>query len=418
MSAATITRWTRAFVGVGVLWFVCWQLAVVAGFERSVTVVPGLWGFVFHVIFGKGYSLIPSYFESSLAFPYAPAVQLPLTATGTAALTLEAAGVEVLGIPLTAIGSFLWLAGCLVFVGSLAWTVRGNLLGRHTGTGCINAERVGVDRVANLFVPVVVSYLLVGAALPVVRRFVGFSTVLPPDGPATTHVLALGAATLLFFAVGFRVLPRFLAVSPRRPLVWLVLPAGALGPLLLVTDFLGLTTFLLGAVVQTVAITGFALAYIEMFHRSDRRRIGLYGVYAGVLCGVLAVGVGLTFAFEGHTLPGNPLDAHYRLALTGFLGLSIIGVTYQFYPPAIASIRGLDDQTASLSMGVIAVGVLLEAGGLLGENSSLERVGAVLVFVGALLYAAIIFAVFYRRYRRMPRGLTPGLNPIDRDTNH
>ncbi len=25
---------------------------------------------------------------------------------------------------------------------------------------------------------------------------------------------------------------------------------------------------------------------------------------------------------------------------------------------------------------------------------------------------------FYRRYRRMPRGLTPGLNPIGRDTNH
>jgi hypothetical protein len=25
---------------------------------------------------------------------------------------------------------------------------------------------------------------------------------------------------------------------------------------------------------------------------------------------------------------------------------------------------------------------------------------------------------FYKRYRRMPRGLTPGLNPISRDTNH
>ena len=25
---------------------------------------------------------------------------------------------------------------------------------------------------------------------------------------------------------------------------------------------------------------------------------------------------------------------------------------------------------------------------------------------------------FYKRSRRMPRGLTPGLNPIGRDTNH
>ncbi|MFP9061596.1 hypothetical protein ACLI4R_13800 [Natrialbaceae archaeon A-chndr2] len=394
MSAATITRWTRAFVGAGVCWFVCWQFAVVAGFDRSVTVVLGLWGFVFHVIFGKGYSLIPSYFDSSLAFPQAPAVQLPLTATGTAVLALEGAG-GISGLPLLAIGSLLWFAGCLVFVGAIGWTVRGNLLGKRTGTGGVNAERASVDRFANLFVPVVVGYLLVGSLLPLARRFDGLLPVQAPSGPATTHVLALGAATLLFFAIGFRVIPRFLVVSPRRTLVWLVLPAGGLGPLLLVTDFLGSTTFRLGALMQTAAVTGFALAYADMFHRSDRRRIGLYGVYAGTLFGVLAVTVGLTFALEGHTLPGNPFDAHYRLALTGFLGLSIIGVTYQFYPPAIASTPGLDDRTASLSMGLIAVGLLLEASGLLGRSISLEHAGSVLVLVGALLYALIVFAVFY-----------------------
>jgi voltage-gated potassium channel len=32
--------------------------------------------------------------------------------------------------------------------------------------------------------------------------------------------------------------------------------------------------------------------------------------------------------------------------------------------------------------------------------------------------AAILGAQIYKRYRRMPRGLTPGLNPIGRDTNH
>ena len=41
-------------------------------------------------------------------------------------------------------------------------------------------------------------------------------------------------------------------------------------------------------------------------------------------------------------------------------------------------------------MGLIAVGLLLEARGLLARRISLERTGSVLVLVGALLYALFV----------------------------
>ncbi|MFB6228069.1 MAG: hypothetical protein ABEH88_05730 [Halobacteriales archaeon] len=50
-----------------------------------------------------------------------------------------------------------------VFVGALLWSVRGNLSGAATGTGSANADRRGVDRIANAFVPVALAYLLTGS---------------------------------------------------------------------------------------------------------------------------------------------------------------------------------------------------------------------------------------------------------------
>ena len=404
MTTATLSRWTRRFVASGILWFVCWHLATLAGTTRRVGVVLGLFGFVFHIVFGKGYSLIPSYFETQLAFPRAPAVQLPLTLLGTAVLALSAGGFDPISssiagttITLGAIGAVLWLAGCLVFVGTIAWTIRGNPIGRHTGTSEANEDRRRVDRIANAVVPLVVAYLLAGAVVTAAHELGRDLPLVPSSGPPTTHLLAVGAATLLLFAIGFRVLPRFLVVRPRTWLVSIVLPAGAIAPALLVVDFLGTGLFHLGAFLQAIAVVGFAVAFVDMFHRSDRRRVGFYGVYVGVLCGVLAVGLGLTFAFDGLSVPGNPFDAHYRLALVGFLGLSIVGVSYQFYPPAIASRSWIDDRTAAVSMGLLGVGVLVEASGLIVGSGSLERLGSVLVLAGALVYAVVVFTVFLER---------------------
>lgn len=392
MTSATVTRWSRAFVATGVACFVCWQLAVVAGVGRPATVVLGLYGFVFSVVFGKAYALLPSYFERELAVAHAPMVHLPLAAGGVVGLFVSATGIgsEPRSFPWELLGALCWFTGCLVFVGTFGWTVRDNFTGRETGTGSVNEHRRRVDRASNAFVPVVLMYLLAGGVLRVLE---GFGVDGPiPTGPPTTHLLAAGTAALLVFVIGFRLLPRFTVTTPRAPLVALVLPAGAIAPALLAVDFLGGTLFRLGAVLQTLAVTGFAVAVVDMYRRTDRDRVGFHGVLAGALCGIGAVGLGLFVALVG--VETGLLEAHVRLAVGGFLGLTIVGVSYQFYPPAIGSTPGVDDRTALVSIALLAVGIGLEALGYLAAMDGVTTVSRFAVLVGALCYAFVIGAIF------------------------
>lgn len=180
MSTRTVTSRARRFVATGAVWFVLAQGAVVFAVPRRVQVVLGLYGFVLHTVFGKAYTLVPSYFARKLQIPWAPAVHLPLAVAGTAALALESAG---LASPPVALG------------GALAYLL-------------------------------VVSALTVATVLsiPVVGR-------LAP--PRVTHLLVAGAATVLLLAVGFRLLPRFFVAEVPEALAAVVLATGALAPALL-----------------------------------------------------------------------------------------------------------------------------------------------------------------------------------------
>ncbi|RQG90785.1 hypothetical protein [Natrarchaeobius chitinivorans] len=389
-STATVTRWSRALVGVGVGFFVVWQLAVLAGYPRSATVTLGVYGFVFHVVFGKAYGLVPSYFARELAFPYAPAVHLPLSSLGTFGAFADVAGMAppVVGVA----GTGLWLAGCLLFVGTLGWTIRGNPTGGETGTGSVDSHRVRVDRAANAAVPIVFLYLLAGSTLAFLEAL-GRGPAIPPA--ASSHLLAAGAAALLVFAIGFRLLPRLLVVSPRPALVAVVLPAGAVGPALLVADFGGGWPFRIGAAALALALVGFAATYADLYRRSERRRTGGWVLLAaaGFAAAVAVLGV----SFAAGLTSGAAFDAHYRLAVGGFLGLTIVGVTYHFYPPAVASSAFVDDRTAAVSALGLICGLILEAAGLLAGITPVTTVGGVLSVLGASGYALVILAVFRER---------------------
>ena len=396
MTAATVSRWSRCFVATGAVAFVCWHLALLAGMSRRVGVVMGLYGFVLHFVFGKAYSLVPTYFDRTLRFPRAPAVQFPLTVTGTASLALGAVpGNHPL---LESVGAVLWTAGVAVFLGALGVTIHDNPTGRDTATGGANAHRRGVDRVANLFVPVALAYLAVGTygtlalATPLPVLFDGYP-------PRVTHLLAAGTATVLVFAVGFRLLPRFLVAQPPRPLVVVVLGAGAVGPAILAASLPAGQWFRVGALVEAVAVAGFALAYLTLFARSDRSRVGFYGVFAGVLAGVGGVALGCWFAIDG--VDSSLALAHLRLNLAGFLGLTIMGIAYQFYPPAVSTLWGVGDRTALAAIGLVAGGLALEVLGLV-TDTALVVFGRVAVCLGACLFAGIVLALFYERHWRAP----------------
>ncbi|QLG47613.1 hypothetical protein [Natrinema halophilum] len=394
-ATATVTRWSRAFVAIGVGFFVAWQVTVAAGMPRAATVPLGVSGFVLHVVFGKAYTLVPSYFARQLAVPRAPAIHLPFAVIGTAGAFADGAGI---GPPIVALaGATSWFVGCLVFVAAIGWTVRDNPTGRATGTGPTDAHRERVDRIANAAVPVVLVYLLVASSLPLAAEL-GLDFPAPAPGPATTHMLAAGTAALLVFAIGFRLLPRLLVATPRPELAAIVLIAGSAGPALLALDFRGGTAFRIGAGLQATALIGFAVAYADLARQSERRRIGRYAILAAVCCAVSLALLGLIFAFApSQSVPLTAFDAHYRLAVGGFVGLTIIGVTYHFYPPAVASRTGIDDRTARASIAVLVSGLGIEVAGLLASIPSLVGIGRWLSVLGAGIYAAVLWTIFLER---------------------
>lgn len=395
MAPPGLTARVHRSLHVALAFLLAWQVAALAGAPRGVTVALGLLGFVFHVVFAKAYTLVPAYFARELALPRAPTVQLPLTALGAAGVAGGAAGW--LPSTVTAAGGLAWLVGVLVFVGALGWTIRDNPTGAETGTSESNEARRGVDRFANAFVPIVVAYLLVGS-----YELAATSTALPTvlDGypPRASHLLAAGSATLLVFAVGFRLLPRFLVAHPPRPLVAVVLPAGALGPVLLAVHLPAGPLFVLGALLEAAAVCGFAIAYGWLFWTSDRRRVGFYPVLGGVLAGVAAALAGLHMAMAGPA-PGL-VQAHARLNLLGFLGLTVVGVSYQFYPPAAGRFPGSSDRTALAVAALVAAGLAIEVAGLLGGVGVVVAAGRALALVGAVGYAILLTGLLWRLRHR------------------
>ena len=412
MTAARVTKWAQRFLGTAALFLVFWQVAALAGLDSRVGVVLGLYGFVMHTVFGKAYSLIPSYFDRQLAVPQAPAIQYPLTVGGTVGLAADAwLGPTTLGAAdglFAAAGGVLWALGVAVFLTAIAWTVRDNFLGAETGTSNVNRARKRVDRVANAFVPVVLAYLA-GAAYETAAAETPLPALLGDSPAGTAHLLGAGVAALLVFAVGFRLLPRFMAATPPRGAVFLVLPAGALGPILIA---LGLPTgpaapagtppeplFVAGALLEATAVVGFAFVVTTLFVRTDRDRVGFWGPLAGGFAGTVAVVLGVWFALVG--LDPDLIAAHLRLNLLGFLGLTIVGVVYQFYPPNVGSFRGANDRTALVSIGLLAAGLGVESGGLIATGMFDVAVGpAILVgqlvgLLGALVYAGLLLGLFY-----------------------
>jgi hypothetical protein len=281
-----------------------------------------------------------------------------------------------------------------VFLLALGWTLRDNPFGRETGTGDANAERRPVDRAANAAVPAVLGYLLAGTyATLAVEAGLPTPVVYPP---AVSHLLAAGTGVLLVFAVGFRLFPRFLVARPPRTLVAVVLPTGVLGPAILATALPAGPLLPVGAAVESVAVVGFAAAYVALFARSERRRVGFYAVLGGVACGTLAALLGVHVAFARRA--GGLVAAHFRLAVLGFLGLTIVGASYQFYPPSVGTFRGAGDRTAFGTIALLLGGVLVEAGGLLADATVAVTAGRALSVLGALGYAGLLVGLFWERH--------------------
>ncbi|MGB9954261.1 hypothetical protein ACOZ4F_17885 [Haloarcula marismortui] len=382
-------RASRWFVATSALFFVGFHAAMAVAAPRRVVVTLGLYGFVLHVLFGKAYALVPPYFERDLAWELGPAVQFPLSVLGTTGLALAPLGPSWL----RPVGTLLWVGGVGVFLGTLGWTIAGNVTGTATGTGGANAHREPVDRTANVAVPIALGYLALAAGSALATT-AGFGSVHPQQ---LSHLLAAGTAALFVFGVGFRLFPRFLVTAVPRPVVAVVVAAGAVGPALLGFGLFDRTLLLIGGVVEAVAVAGFALSYLALFLRSERRRVGFYAVLLAVVAGVVGIGLGLTVAVTGRS-PAL-VTAHYRAMLAGFLGLTVVGAAFQFYPPAVGVWPCADDRTALLSIALLGSGLGIQLLGLVGRIGWMRPVGTAAGGLGTLLYTYLLVAAFARRWQ-------------------
>lgn len=401
---AEISRWSRRYVLIGVIALCCWQVATVGGLPRRTTVALAVFGFVFHIVFGKAYALVPAYFDADLVFEHAPMVQFPFVVTGAICLALDPLLTRSFRVDFGVLGGALWTIGVVVFVGSIVLTIAGPLRHGTTGTGDHNADRRPLDRFANQFVPIVLLYLLVGTY----ETVAGQTSALPPligVQAAATHLLAAGAATLLVVTLGFRLLPRFLGAHPTRSSAALVLPAAATAPGIIAAGFVDDQMFPLGAALMVIAMVGFALVVFRMWIGSDKRRIGLYALLPSTTFGVIGVLFGGLFAVGG----ASPalIETHLRVNLLGFLGLMIVGTSFQFYPPRLGVFLGSSNRSASVVIAALAFGLGIEVLSIAAIaifdpvttslSSGAVALGRWLTLLGAFGYAYLIGSAFRAR---------------------
>ncbi|WP_396613605.1 hypothetical protein ACH9L7_16860 (plasmid) [Haloferax sp. S1W] len=391
MTGAGRSRWSRRFIILSAAFLVVWRVGALVGIPRRAEVALALFGFVFHIVFGMAYLLVPSYFGTILATDRVPAIHLALSLVGTVLLAVEA----LLDVPplVESLGAFLWFAGVAAFLAALLWSIRTPLLESETGTASHRADHRRVDRHANRVIPISFAYLTVGSyeLLARVSPLLGLT-----DGylPRVTHLLAAGFVVLLVFSLGVRLAPRFLGVpAPVIPTV-VVLVAGSLGPGLIAYGLGGGPTLAAGAIAETVAFVGFAAVYLSIYRRSERRRVGSGAILVGAISGVSGITIGLTMAAGPlvgvHPFALGTITTHLHLNLLGFLGLVIVGFAVQFFPPTAGRFRGADERTARVVIGALAVGLVLSVGGHTLAVPTVVTLGNGVSLVGALGYGYVL----------------------------
>ncbi|MFB6091275.1 MAG: hypothetical protein ABEJ97_09480 [Halobellus sp.] len=383
LASGRLGLWTRYFTVASAVSLVGTEALILFGGDRILVATVALFGFVCPMIFGMAYLLIPSFVGRTLADYRLPGVHFVLAYAGVAGLI---AG-RVTGIrSIARVGAGAWSLGVAFFVGVLGWTVLPALRDRLEVVTRSADRPQRSTRLATAVIPVAIGYLVVGTIG--LLGWAGVGPVPAVSFPAVVHSYGAGLGALLIFSLGARLMPGFFHVTPPRAGTWIVLLPGAVGPGLLASSLWAGVTFRIGAVLQTTAMIGYAGLVGYVFRRTERRWPGRYGILLGAVAGVVAVAINVPAAF-GIVAPGQ-LYAHATTVITGFFALTIVGYAVQFFAVTSGQFPGATPRAVIGTMLVLAVGTLVQVGGLLGGRALYFRGGAVLALCGAATYAYLI----------------------------
>ncbi|MDY6780155.1 MAG: hypothetical protein SV760_06365, partial [Halobacteria archaeon] len=93
------------------------------------------------------------------------------------------------------------------------------------------------------------------------------------------------------------------------------------------------------------------------------------------------------------------VESHLRLNLLGFLGLTVMGAAYQFYPPNVGGFVGASRKSGFVSVALVGIGLTAEVLGLVLGVGVLPTAGRVVALVGSLVYAYLVLGLFFAHER-------------------
>lgn len=241
-------------------------------------------------------------------------------------------------------------------------------------------------------IPVGVGYLIAGTVVLLSTEF-DFPMPLSGTFSMVVHFYAAGFVALLIFALGIQLLTGFFRVVPPEPLTYLLLFCGGIAPGVLATTFYHPPWFIAGAGLEFIAMMAYGSLVAVVVARTERQRVGLYGIGLGALGGVVSVGVAfgtVTGLFEFRTI-----GVHVIGVLNGFLLLTIIGYAYQFFPVTNGQFRGATKRSGQTTVLLLGIGTVFQALGIVSGVSWLQPTGVTLALFGTTGYAYLMVQRFW-----------------------
>jgi hypothetical protein len=355
--------------------------------EASVRVlaVIGLFGAILPMVFGMGYLLLPSYFGQTLSTPRLPGIHLVITYV---AVWFLYRGVRFgIGSTYLLVGVILWGIGVAIFLGVLLWTVLPTIAVNPQLLWYSGNRPQRSTRLTIFVLPIALGYLAIGT-IGLLSTVLQVPDLFEMSVPTVVHLYGAGFVALLIFALGIRLVTGFFHVTPPASLSWLVLLCGAVAPGVLATNFWHPPWFVVGASLELLAMAGYAALIALVGYRTDRRRIGLYGIGIGALGGPAAVGVAIAGVAGFFEFPFVAL--HVPIILNGFLIPTIVGYSYQFYPVTNGQFRGATPRTALTVILSIGVGTGIQSFGILSAVQPIQTFGVILTLTGTAGYAYLL----------------------------
>jgi hypothetical protein len=379
-----VRQWTERFAIASALSMVALQAALLFDASYRLLALVGLFGAVLPMVFGMAYLLFPSYLGRTLSTQRLPGIHFFLTYAGTGLLV----GHELLDsrAALLPVGALSWSLGVAVFVGALLRPVAFAIAADPSVVLPSEVDGQRSTRLATAMLPVAVGYLVVGTVALLSTVF-GFPA---PGGtfPSVVHLYGAGFAALLIFALGMRLTAGFFHVTPPTEVSWLVLACGGVAPFLLATSFWRPPWFLVGAGLEVLAMLGYATLIGVVASRTDRRRVGLYGVGLGALGGLTAVAVALGVVVG--VVDFDAIAVHVALVLTGFLVPTIVGYAYLFFPVTTGQFRGATESAALATIAALGFGALVRVLGVVTGFALLRSAGTGLALLGTVGYVYLL----------------------------